>query len=202
MLAIAICNSTSVMLTITCLHAAMPEVQWNISDTAVLNGSTNGSCTATGNPCPEAKVIIPNHCKYQAKAVTIDSYTVRVEFKILLVTKDCQEIYCHISNHRAPLFTKTLTIIPPVEDSKANSSIDDNKHNGTVVPEEITILTDNEAANSSNITEIDVVDYDNSNQSSGNAAKTVTMDMCALYVALLSVLYISLPDIAFAPSPH
>ena len=38
----------------------MPEVHWNGDDIAVLNGSINGSCIATGNPCPEAKVIIPN----------------------------------------------------------------------------------------------------------------------------------------------
>ena len=108
---------------------------------------------------------------------------------ITRVTEDCQEIYCLISNHRALLFTKTLTIIPPaehaMEGSKANSSIDDNRLNDTVVPEEITVSTYEEPANSSNIIEIDDVDYDNDSHSSGNV---VTMELCVLYVALALVL--------------
>ena len=105
------------------------------------------------------------------------------------VTKDCQQIYCLISRHHALLFNKTLNIIPSVEHamegSKANFSIDDNKHNSTVVHEEITEPTYEEPANSSNIIEIDDVDYDNDSHSSGNV---VTIELCVLYVALALVL--------------
>ena len=171
----------------------MPEVQWNINDTVELNGSINGNCTATANPCPEVKVIMSNHCSYQTKFVTIDNYTVTVELMIASVTEECRDIYCYISNHNGPIFTKTLTIIPPVEhpmgDSKANSSIDDDsRHNDTAVPE--AAPTHDEPTNSSNNTEYDDVDYDNGSHS---AAKSVTMDMCVLYVALTSgLLYILL----------
>ena len=167
----------------------MPEVQWNINDTAVLNGTTNGSCTATANPCPEVKVIISNHCSYQTKLVTIDNYTVTVELMIASVTEECRDIHCYISNHNGLIFTKTLTIITPVEhpmgDSKVNSSIDDGKHNDTAVPEGGTVPTHDEPTNSSDNTEYDDDDYDNGSHS---AAKSVTMDMCVLYVALALVL--------------
>ena len=159
----------------------MPEVHWNGDDIAVLNGSINGSCIATGNPCPEAKVIIPNPCNYQTKLVITDSYTVRVEFKITNITEDCQEIYCYISNHQGSLFSKTLTIILP-----ANSSIDDNGHNNTVPPEGTTVTavpTNDKPATNSNVTKTDDIDYDS--HSSGNV---VTMDTCVLCVALVSVL--------------
>ena len=174
----------------------MPEIQWNINDTVELNGTTNGSCTATANPCPEVKVIMSNHCSYQTKLVTIDNYTVTVELMIASVTEECKDIYCYISNHNGPIFTKTLTVIPPVElvmggDSKANSSIDDGKHNDTVtaIPEDITVPTyPTKTANNSNDTEINGNDYDNDNRSSGNAVKHVTMDICVLYAVLTSVL--------------
>ena len=183
------------MTYITCTNTAMPEVQWNIDDTVELNGSINGSCTATANPCPEVKVIISNHCSYQTKLVTIDNYTVTVELMIASVTEECRDIYCYISNHNGPIFTKTLTVIPPGEhpmgDSKANSSIDDgSRHNDTAVPEGSTVPTHDEPTNSSNNTEYDDVDYDNDSHS---AAKSATMDMCVLYVALTSgLLYILL----------
>ena len=178
----------------------MPEVQWNINDAAILNGSINGSCTATANPCPEVKVIMSNHCNYQTKLVTIDNYTVTVELMIARVTEECRDIYCYVSNHNGPIFTKTLTIIPPVEhpmgDSKANSSIDDDsRHNDTAVPEGSTAPTHDEPTNSSNNTEYDDDDYDNADYYNGShsAAISVTMDMCVLCVALTSgLLYILL----------
>ena len=177
----------------------MPEVQWNINDTVELNGSINGNCTATANPCPEVKVIMSNHCSYQTKLVTIDNYTVTVELMIARVTEECRDIHCYISNHNGPIFTKTLTIIPPVEhpmgdsmgDSKGNSSIDDGKHNDTVtaIPEDINVPTyPTKTANNSNDTEINGNDYDNDNRSSGNAVKHVTVDICVLYAVLTSVL--------------
>ena len=171
----------------------MPEIQWNINDTAVLNGTTNGSCTAIANPCPEVKVIISNHCNYQTKLVTIDNYTVTVELMIARVTEECRDIHCYISNHNGPIFTKTLTIIPPVElvmggESKANFTIDDGRHNDTTVPEGSTVSTHDEPTNNSNNTKIDDVDYDNGSHSSGNTAKSVSMKMCVLYMALALVL--------------
>ena len=135
-----------------------------------------------------------NHCSYQTKLVTIDNYTATVELMIARVTEECRDIYCYISNHNGPIFTKTLTVIPPVEhpmgDSKANSSIDDGRHNDTTVPEGSTAPTHDEPTNSSNNTEYDDDDYDNVDYDNGShsAAKSVTMDMCALYVALALVL--------------
>ena len=94
-----------------CLHTAMPEVHWNGNDTVVLNGSTNGSCIATGNPCPEAEVITLNNCSHHTNVVATDNYTVRVEFMITNITEDCN-LLLHIhatikvlsSKRHLPLF--------------------------------------------------------------------------------------------------
>ena len=84
------------------LSVALPEVQWNLDETVMLNGSVNGSCTALGNPRPLPIIVISRLCEYQSKSITIDNYTTTVEFSIPHVTKDCQDIYCHASNYQSP----------------------------------------------------------------------------------------------------
>ena len=73
-------------------------------------------------------------------------------------------------------------------ESKANSTTDDGRHNNATVPAGGTVPTYDEPTNNSNNTKIDDVDYDNGSHSSGNAAKSVSMKMCVLYMALALVL--------------
>ena len=95
---------------IVLLHVVLPVVQWDASATILLNESTNGSCTASGNPRPLANVTFPSNCYYHTKSIIVNHFTTRVEFSIPHITRDCEYGFCHTPGYLSPNFTRRLNI--------------------------------------------------------------------------------------------
>ena len=80
-------------------HIVAPVIHWDLPDAVGLNGgAVTGSCSATADPRPNVRVIIPG-CDYQQKNIYIDVHTNSAVFTINNVTKNCKKIYCHIQNN-------------------------------------------------------------------------------------------------------
>lgn len=89
-----------------------PVIHWDLPDAVGLNGgAVTGSCSATANPKPNVRVLIPG-CDYQLKNVYIDVHTNSAVFTINNVTKNCKKIYCLIRNNVHNIYDmKELPII-------------------------------------------------------------------------------------------
>ena len=188
----------------------MAEIECNLDETVTLNGSTNGSCTAVGNPRPLFKLIFQDTCNYQMESSTTGMYATTVNFRIPHVTEACQVMYCYISNHNNPNVIRRLNITGNVclhlyqydymfyspienviESPTNNFDVDEDNSqeiNATVVPEETTASTDVQSVNSTTIVEIDDRHYIDDSKSVGSAAGILTMDIYLLCVALGLVL--------------
>ena len=72
----------------------LPVFQWILPKAVALNGSpVTGSCSASGYPRPNVRVIIPAGCDYQQNNVHVGNYTNKAVFT-MNVTKHCERIYC------------------------------------------------------------------------------------------------------------
>ena len=87
-------------------------VQWELPKAVALNGdAVTGSCSASGYPRPNVRVIIPAGCDYRQKNIHVGNYTSKVVFT-MNVTKHCEQIYCLISNKAySVLRTEKLLIV-------------------------------------------------------------------------------------------
>ena len=81
-----------------CLPLVLPVVQWELPKAVALNGDAiTGSCSASGNPRPNVRVIIPAGCDYEQSSFHVGNHTSKAVF-IMNVTKHCEKIYCLISS--------------------------------------------------------------------------------------------------------
>ena len=90
----------------------MPVIQWELPKAVGLNGvAIIGSCSASGYPRPNVRVIIPAGCDYQQNNVHVGNYTNKAVFT-MNVTKHCEQIYCLIlSKSYSFLRAKKLLIV-------------------------------------------------------------------------------------------
>lgn len=89
-----------------------PVTQWNLPKVVALNGdAVTGSCSASGYPRPNVRVIIPG-CNYQQASININKHTNKAVFTINNVTKNCEQIYCLITTKTSSVLrTKKLLIV-------------------------------------------------------------------------------------------
>ena len=164
----------ALMMYILCVVS--PVLRWNVPEKVIMNQSTNGSCTATGSPHPLIKVILPSRCEYRTELTVIDNYTTAVEFRISHVSRYCQDIYCYISNHRTPNFSKQLNITGNTWYFIIIALVKNRFF--TEVPERINVSTTGDADN----------DCNSGNLPAESGAKCATMEAYVLLVTLALVL--------------
>lgn len=89
----------------------LPVVQWELPKAVALNGDpVTASCSATGYPRPDVRVIIPK-CDYQQKVIHVGNHTSKAVFT-MNITKNCEHIYCLISSKTySVLRTNKLLIV-------------------------------------------------------------------------------------------
>ena len=95
-----------------CVPVVLPVIQWELPKAVGLNGvAITGSCSASGYPRPNVKVIIPAGCDYQQNNVHVGNYTNKAVFT-MNVTKHCEQIYCLASSKTySVLRTEKLLIV-------------------------------------------------------------------------------------------
>ena len=79
---VTLCHSTAAVLSMY-MHVpvVLPVIQWDIPKAVALNGSPiTGSCSATGYPRPNVRVIIPTGCDYQQNNIHIGNHTNKAVF--------------------------------------------------------------------------------------------------------------------------
>ena len=96
----------------TFVPVVLPVFQWILPKAVALNGSpVTGSCSASGYPRPNVRVIIPAGCDYQQNNVHVGNYTNKAVFT-MNVTKHCEQIYCLASSKTySVLRTEKLLIV-------------------------------------------------------------------------------------------
>ena len=89
-----------------------PMVEWDLPKAVGLHGAPiKGSCSVTAYPKPAAvTVITPFGCYSRHNNIHIGKHTIKAEFIIKNVTKECEEIHCFIHTF-ATLNTTELLII-------------------------------------------------------------------------------------------
>ena len=104
------CAITRIILSMYLL--VLPIVQWELPKAVALHGDPiTGSCSASGYPRPNVKLIIPTRCDYQQNNVHIGRYTNKAVFT-MNVTKNCEQMYCLITSKTYSLLrTNKLLIV-------------------------------------------------------------------------------------------
>ena len=92
-------------------YIVLPVIQWNIPRAVALNGDpVTGSCSASGYPRPNVRVIIPAGCDYQQSNVHIGNHTNKAVFT-MNVTKNCKQIYCLVRSKTYSLLRRNKLLI-------------------------------------------------------------------------------------------
>ena len=105
-------NANSYPCTCTlCTFIVLPVIQWDLPKAVALNGDpVTASCSASGFPRPNVRVIIPG-CDYHQNNVRIGNYTNKAVFT-MNVTKRCERIYCLVTSKTYSLLkTNNLLIV-------------------------------------------------------------------------------------------
>ena len=97
--------------TCTYTYTVLPVTHWDLPKAVALNGhAVTGSCSASGYPRPDVRVIIPG-CDYKQANVHVGKYTNEAVFT-MNVTRNCEKIYCLISTETySVLRTNKLFIV-------------------------------------------------------------------------------------------
>ena len=92
------------------VSVVLPVIQWDLPKAVALNGDPiTGSCSATGYPRPDVRVIIPR-CDYQQNNIHIGNHTNKAVFTIN-VSKNCEQIYCLIRSKTYNLLRRNTLLI-------------------------------------------------------------------------------------------
>lgn len=80
-----------------CACIVLPVILWELPKAVALNGgAVTGSCSASGYPRPDVRVIIPK-CDYQQENVYVGNHTNKAVFT-MNITRNCEKIYCLVAS--------------------------------------------------------------------------------------------------------
>lgn len=89
----------------------LPVIVWDVPKVVAVDGDlVTGSCSASGYPRPNVRVVIPG-CDYKQENVHVGKHTNKAVFS-MNVTKSCGRIYCLITSKAYNVLrTKELLIV-------------------------------------------------------------------------------------------